>query len=78
MPSLTAPTKRRTTAVTGSCRRPALGGDHPLAVGNGVLQGLLGRSGHCASRSEATGVGHNLPQEAPEAFTEAVVEVDGY
>jgi pimeloyl-ACP methyl ester carboxylesterase len=24
------------------------------------------------------GVGHNLPQEAPEAFAEAVVEVDGY
>jgi pimeloyl-ACP methyl ester carboxylesterase len=24
------------------------------------------------------GVGHNLPQEAPQAFTEAVVEVDGY
>jgi pimeloyl-ACP methyl ester carboxylesterase len=24
------------------------------------------------------GIGHNLPQEAPHAFTEAVVEVDGY
>jgi pimeloyl-ACP methyl ester carboxylesterase len=24
------------------------------------------------------GVGHNLPQEAPQAFTQAVVEVDGY
>ena len=24
------------------------------------------------------GIGHNLPQEAPQAFTEAVVEVDGY
>ena len=24
------------------------------------------------------GVGHNLPQEAPRAFAEAVVEVDGY
>jgi AAA ATPase domain len=24
------------------------------------------------------GVGHDLPQEAPQAFTEAVVEVDGY
>ena len=24
------------------------------------------------------GVGHNLPQEAPQAFSEAVVEVDGY
>jgi len=24
------------------------------------------------------GIGHNLPQEAPEAFAKAVVEVDGY
>ena len=24
------------------------------------------------------GVGHNLPQEAPQAFAEAVVAVDGY
>ena len=24
------------------------------------------------------GVGHNLPQEAPEAFAKAVIEVDGY
>ncbi|MFL6102836.1 MAG: alpha/beta fold hydrolase, partial [Actinomycetes bacterium] len=24
------------------------------------------------------GIGHNLPQEAPQAFTEAIVEVDGY
>jgi pimeloyl-ACP methyl ester carboxylesterase len=24
------------------------------------------------------GVGHNLPQEAPQAFAEAVIEVDGY
>ena len=24
------------------------------------------------------GVGHNLPQEAPHAFADAVVEVDGY
>jgi pimeloyl-ACP methyl ester carboxylesterase len=24
------------------------------------------------------GIGHNLPQEAPQAFTKAVVEVDGY
>jgi pimeloyl-ACP methyl ester carboxylesterase len=26
----------------------------------------------------AGGVGHNLPQEAPQAFAEAVVEVDSY
>jgi len=24
------------------------------------------------------GAGHNLPQEAPQAFADAVVEVDGY
>jgi hypothetical protein len=24
------------------------------------------------------GIGHNLPQEAPRAFPEAVLEVDGY
>jgi hypothetical protein len=24
------------------------------------------------------GIGHNLPQEAPQAFTEAIVEVDGH
>ena len=39
---------------------------------------LWWRSGPCASRSEGTGVGHHLPQEALQAFTEAVVEVDGY
>jgi pimeloyl-ACP methyl ester carboxylesterase len=29
-------------------------------------------------RTISGGVGHNLPQEAPEAFAEAVVEVDGF
>jgi pimeloyl-ACP methyl ester carboxylesterase len=24
------------------------------------------------------GIGHDLPQEAPQAFTEAIVDVDGY
>jgi pimeloyl-ACP methyl ester carboxylesterase len=31
-----------------------------------------------AHRVITGGVGHNLPQEAPRDFTEAVVEVDGY
>ena len=35
-------------------------------------------SGKYAHRIIAGGVGHNLPQEAPQAFAEAVVEVDGY
>jgi pimeloyl-ACP methyl ester carboxylesterase len=24
------------------------------------------------------GIGHNLPQEAPQAFADAIVEVEGY
>jgi pimeloyl-ACP methyl ester carboxylesterase len=35
-------------------------------------------SGRYAHRIISGGVGHNLPQEAPHAFAEAVVEVDGY
>ena len=35
-------------------------------------------TGRYRHRLIAGGVGHNLPQEAPEAFAEAVVEVDGY
>src|SRR6266849_4109472 len=35
-------------------------------------------SGKYVHRIIEGGVGHNLPQEAPQAFTEAVVEVDGY
>jgi pimeloyl-ACP methyl ester carboxylesterase len=35
-------------------------------------------SGKYAHRVVKGGVGHNLPQEAPEAFAQAVIEVDGY
>ena len=35
-------------------------------------------SGKYAHRIIEGGVGHNLPQEAPQAFAEAVVECDGY
>ena len=35
-------------------------------------------SGKYAHRIITGGVGHNLPQEAPEAFAKAIVEVDGY
>jgi pimeloyl-ACP methyl ester carboxylesterase len=35
-------------------------------------------SGKYAHRIIRGGVGHNLPQEAPQAFAQAVVEVDGY
>jgi pimeloyl-ACP methyl ester carboxylesterase len=34
--------------------------------------------GKYTHRTMAGGVGHNLPQEAPEAFVDAIVEVDGY
>lgn len=35
-------------------------------------------SGRYSHRVVKGGVGHNLPQEAPRAFAEAVIEVDGY
>jgi pimeloyl-ACP methyl ester carboxylesterase len=35
-------------------------------------------TGKYAHRTISGGVGHNLPQEAPEAFAEAVVDVDNY
>lgn len=35
-------------------------------------------SGKYSHRTLSGGIGHNLPQEAPEAFVEAIVEVDGY
>jgi pimeloyl-ACP methyl ester carboxylesterase len=35
-------------------------------------------SGKYANRIIKGGVGHNLPQEAPKAFAQAVVDVDGY
>jgi pimeloyl-ACP methyl ester carboxylesterase len=35
-------------------------------------------SGKYSNRIIKGGIGHNLPQEAPQAFADAVVEVDGY
>jgi pimeloyl-ACP methyl ester carboxylesterase len=35
-------------------------------------------SGKYSHRTIKGGIGHNLPQEAPQAFADAVVEVDGY
>jgi pimeloyl-ACP methyl ester carboxylesterase len=35
-------------------------------------------SGRYEHRHITGGIGHNLPQEAPQAFAEAVVEVDQY
>ena len=35
-------------------------------------------SGKYEHRIIKSGVGHNLPQEAPEEFAQAIVDVDGY
>lgn len=35
-------------------------------------------SGKYAHRTISGGIGHNLPQEAPQAFADAIIEVDGY
>ena len=35
-------------------------------------------TGKYEHRNVSGGVGHNLPQEAPRAFCEAIVAVDGY
>jgi pimeloyl-ACP methyl ester carboxylesterase len=35
-------------------------------------------SGKYAHRLISGGIGHNLPQEAPQAFAEAIIDVDGY
>jgi pimeloyl-ACP methyl ester carboxylesterase len=35
-------------------------------------------SGKYANRIIAGGIGHNLPQEAPQAFAQAVIDVDGF
>ena len=35
-------------------------------------------SGRYAHRVIIGGIGHNLPQEAPQAFAQAVIDVDGW
>jgi pimeloyl-ACP methyl ester carboxylesterase len=35
-------------------------------------------AGKYSHRLVRGGIGHNLPQEAPQAFAQAVVDVDGY
>jgi pimeloyl-ACP methyl ester carboxylesterase len=61
------------TVPTITLEGDANGAPHPDA-------GSYGKkfSGRYADRIIDGGVGHNLPQEAPQAFAEAVVEVDGY
>jgi pimeloyl-ACP methyl ester carboxylesterase len=47
----------------------------PHADGDAYREKFSGKYAHRIIRG---GVGHNLPQEAPHAFAQAVVEVDGY
>ena len=51
----------------------ANGAPHPDA--SGYAKKFTGRYKH---RLIGGGVGHNLPQEAPQAFAEAIIEVDTY
>jgi pimeloyl-ACP methyl ester carboxylesterase len=46
----------------------------PASDGTSYARKFSGKRTHRVVK----GVGHNLPQEAPEAFARAVVEVDGY
>ena len=47
----------------------------PHAEADAYAKKFSGRYEHRVIRG---GIGHNLPQEAPQAFTQAVVDVDGY
>jgi pimeloyl-ACP methyl ester carboxylesterase len=46
----------------------------PASDGSSHAMKFSGRRTHRIIKD----IGHNLPQEAPRAFAEAVVEVDGY
>jgi len=48
--------------------------DGPAADGKSYAKRFSGRYSH----QVLNGIGHNVPQEAPEAFAKAVIEVDGY
>jgi pimeloyl-ACP methyl ester carboxylesterase len=60
------------SAPTITLEGDANGAPHPEAA---AYRGKF--SGRYAHRL-LTGIGHNLPQEAPRAFADAVIEVDGY
>jgi pimeloyl-ACP methyl ester carboxylesterase len=61
------------TVPTITLEGDANGAPHPDATS--YAKKFSGRYEHKVIEG---GVGHNLPQEAPQAFAEAVVEVDGY
>ena len=48
--------------------------DGPAADGKAYASKFSGRYSHRILK----GIGHNVPQEAPEAFAKAVVDVDRY
>jgi pimeloyl-ACP methyl ester carboxylesterase len=48
--------------------------DGPAADGKAYAQRFSGKHSHRI----LPGIGHNVPQEAPEAFVKAVIEADGY
>jgi len=52
------------------CRRAANGAPHPDA--SSYAKKFAGKYAH---RTIKGGVGHNLPQEAPHAFAEAVIAI---
>ncbi len=45
---------------------------------NRERRSFVGTAAMTLAATHQGGVGHNLPQEAPQAFAEAVVEVEGY
>jgi pimeloyl-ACP methyl ester carboxylesterase len=51
----------------------ANGAPHPDA--SAYAEKFTGKYSHRVIRG---GIGHNLPQEAPQAFADAIIEVDGY
>jgi pimeloyl-ACP methyl ester carboxylesterase len=48
--------------------------DGPAASGTGYRSKFTGKYSHRI----LNGIGHNVPQEAPQAFAQAAVDVDGY
>jgi hypothetical protein len=67
------PTLKDRYLKKGDLEGDANGAPHPDA--SSYANKFSGRYEHKVIEG---GIGHNLPQEAPQPFAEAVVEVDGY
>ncbi len=61
------------TVPTITMEGDANGAPHPDCIA--YAKKFTGKSAH---RNITGGIGHNLPQEAPDAFAKAVVDVDGF